>query len=86
MIKISFLYPNSRGGRFDLQYYLEKHMRSSIDLLSVHPGSEVYQSSEALVLARLRSRRILPSVIIFSRVLTISSPPLRRIWGSFAPT
>ena len=38
MIKISFLYPNSRGGRFDLQYYLETHMPSSIDLLSVHPG------------------------------------------------
>jgi uncharacterized protein (TIGR02118 family) len=38
MIKISFLYPNSREGRFDLQYYLEKHMPWSIDLLSVHPG------------------------------------------------
>jgi uncharacterized protein (TIGR02118 family) len=38
MIKISFLYPNSRAGRFDLQYYLEKHMPSSIDLLSVHSG------------------------------------------------
>jgi uncharacterized protein (TIGR02118 family) len=38
MTKISFLYPNSKGGLFDLRYYLEKHMPSSIDLLSIHPG------------------------------------------------
>ena len=38
MTKISFLYPNSKGSRFDLRYYVEKHMPSSIDLLSVHPG------------------------------------------------
>jgi uncharacterized protein (TIGR02118 family) len=38
MTKISFLYPNSNGCRFDLQYYVEKHMPSSINLLSVHPG------------------------------------------------
>jgi uncharacterized protein (TIGR02118 family) len=37
MTKISFLYPNSQGRRFDLEYYVEKHMPSSIDLLSVHP-------------------------------------------------
>lgn len=38
MIRISFLYPNSKDARFDLDYYVEKHMPWSIDLLSVHPG------------------------------------------------
>src|SRR5712691_6701216 len=26
MIKVSVLYPNSAGGRFDVAYYVEKHM------------------------------------------------------------
>ncbi len=38
MIRISFLYPNSRNARFNLDYYVEKHMPWSIRLLSVHPG------------------------------------------------
>jgi uncharacterized protein (TIGR02118 family) len=38
MIRITFLYPNSRNARFDLEYYVEKHMPLSIDLLGVHPG------------------------------------------------
>ena len=38
MTRISFLYPNSKDARFDLDYYMQKHMPWSIDLLSVHPG------------------------------------------------
>ena len=38
MIKISILYPNLTGGRFDFDYYLSKHMPRSIELLSAHPG------------------------------------------------
>jgi uncharacterized protein (TIGR02118 family) len=38
MVKISILYPNARGSRFDLKYYVEKHMPMSIRLLSTHPG------------------------------------------------
>lgn len=38
MIKISILYPNQRGARFDFPYYVEKHMPRSIELLSAHPG------------------------------------------------
>ncbi|QSA96117.1 EthD family reductase [Methylococcus sp. EFPC2] len=38
MIKISILYPNNEGARFDFRYYVERHMPMSIDLLSVHPG------------------------------------------------
>jgi uncharacterized protein (TIGR02118 family) len=38
MIKISILYPNNRGSRFDLRYYVETHMPKSIELLSAHPG------------------------------------------------
>ena len=26
MIKVSVLYPNSAGGRFDIAYYVDKHM------------------------------------------------------------
>ena len=38
MIRISILYPNSKGSRFDLSYYVETHMPMSISLLSAHPG------------------------------------------------
>jgi uncharacterized protein (TIGR02118 family) len=26
LIKVSFLYPNAAGGKFDMKYYLERHM------------------------------------------------------------
>jgi uncharacterized protein (TIGR02118 family) len=38
MTKITILYPNHRGSRFDLRYYIETHMPMSISLLSTHPG------------------------------------------------
>jgi len=38
MTKISILYPNEKGARFDMCYYVETHMPLSIKLLSVHPG------------------------------------------------
>ncbi len=38
MIKISILYPNTKGARFDMRYYTETHMPMSIELLSAHPG------------------------------------------------
>ena len=38
MIKISILYPNQQGARFDMRYYIDKHMPLSIELLSAHPG------------------------------------------------
>ncbi len=38
MIKISILYPNSKGSRFDFSYYIETHMPMSIGLLSAYPG------------------------------------------------
>ena len=54
MIKITFLYPKTEGGRFDLDYYLTKHLELSnevfgpvlrgmeIDrgLSGIEPGSE----------------------------------------------
>jgi uncharacterized protein (TIGR02118 family) len=38
MIKISILYPNLPGSRFDLTYYLNTHMPMSIERLSAHSG------------------------------------------------
>lgn len=38
MIKISILYPNEEGARFDMGYYIETHMPLSIGLLSSHSG------------------------------------------------
>ena len=38
MVRISILYPNSKGSRFDVVYYVERHMPRSIQLLSAHPG------------------------------------------------
>ena len=38
MIKISILYPNREGSRFDFGYYIDRHMPRSIELLSAHPA------------------------------------------------
>lgn len=38
MIKVSILYPNREGARFDFDYYTAKHMPRSIELLGAHPG------------------------------------------------
>lgn len=38
MTRISILYPNEKGSRFDFTYYVETHMPMSIRLLSAHPG------------------------------------------------
>lgn len=38
MVRISILYPNRQGGRFDFPYYVETHMPMSIARLGAHPG------------------------------------------------
>jgi uncharacterized protein (TIGR02118 family) len=38
MVKVSILYPNRQGSRFDFPYYVERHMPRSIELMSAHPG------------------------------------------------
>lgn len=49
MIKISILYPNNKGARFDMRYYVDTHMPLSIELLSGPiPVSRVFQSSTGL--------------------------------------
>ena len=38
MVRISILYPNTKGSRFDMDYYLRTHMPRSIELLRAAPG------------------------------------------------
>ncbi|HEX6613965.1 MAG TPA: EthD family reductase [Rhodanobacteraceae bacterium] len=38
MVKVSILYPNIAGRRFDFDYYASRHMPRSIELLGAHPG------------------------------------------------
>ena len=38
MTKISILYPNRNGSRFDMNYYLNTHMPMSIERLSMAKG------------------------------------------------
>jgi uncharacterized protein (TIGR02118 family) len=38
MTKISVLYPNNNGARFDVRYYLDTHVPRAIEVLSRHPG------------------------------------------------
>ncbi len=38
MVKVSILYPNTPGSRFDFEYYTQRHMPRSIALLGAHPG------------------------------------------------
>lgn len=38
MINVAILYPKMPGARFDIGYYVGRHMPMSIDLLRSHPG------------------------------------------------
>jgi uncharacterized protein (TIGR02118 family) len=38
MVKVSILYPNIPGARFDMDYYLRRHMPMSIENLSASEG------------------------------------------------
>ena len=38
MFKISILYPNNKGARFDLAYYVDTHIPMAIRLLGAHTG------------------------------------------------
>ncbi len=38
MIRISIMYPNLPGSKFDIDYYAKVHMPMSIGLVSAHPG------------------------------------------------
>lgn len=38
MIKVSILYPNLPGERFDFGHYLSAHIPRSVELLGAHPG------------------------------------------------
>ncbi|HEY1387593.1 MAG TPA: EthD family reductase [Ktedonobacterales bacterium] len=38
MIKVSIFYPNTPGARFDMDYYIQRHMPMSIEKLSVAKG------------------------------------------------
>jgi uncharacterized protein (TIGR02118 family) len=38
MVKISMMYPNKEGSRFDMDYYLKTHMPMSIERLGSSPG------------------------------------------------
>ena len=38
MIKISIMYPNTKGTRFDMRYYLDVHMPLAVKALSPHPA------------------------------------------------
>lgn len=49
MIKISILYPNNSGSRFDVGYYFETHMPMAIKLLSPHPGFKGVSVEHGLV-------------------------------------
>lgn len=38
MTKISILYPNAGGSKFDMRYYIDTHMPLAVGFLSAHPG------------------------------------------------
>ncbi len=48
MTKISILYPNQKGARFDMRYYLDTHMPRSIELLSKHCGFQAVSVERAV--------------------------------------
>ena len=48
MVKISILYPNNKGARFDMGYYIDTHMPLAIGLLSAHSGFKVVSVERAL--------------------------------------
>jgi uncharacterized protein (TIGR02118 family) len=38
MINVAILHPRTAGARFDVDYYLDRHMPLSVELLRSHPG------------------------------------------------
>jgi uncharacterized protein (TIGR02118 family) len=38
MTRISIFYPNAKGSRFDMRYYIDIHMPLAVRFLSTHPG------------------------------------------------
>lgn len=38
MIRMSIMYPQTPGGKFDIDYYVDTHMPMSIKLMSPYPG------------------------------------------------
>jgi uncharacterized protein (TIGR02118 family) len=48
MVKISILYPNKKDAHFDMDYYLNKHMPMSIDLLSKHRGFQAVSVEQGI--------------------------------------
>jgi uncharacterized protein (TIGR02118 family) len=38
MVRVTILYPNKKGARFDMRYYTEKHIPMSIKWFSEHSG------------------------------------------------
>ncbi|MFJ1251691.1 EthD family reductase [Cupriavidus sp. CuC1] len=38
MVKISILYPHRKGGRFDMDYYMQRHVPRAVALFGPHPG------------------------------------------------
>lgn len=53
MVKISILYPNTPGSRFDVEYYVNKHMPRAIELQGDIPNytdvSALIQVNEVLL-------------------------------------
>lgn len=38
MVRISIMYPNIKGAKFDVDYYVKTHMPMSINFMKGHPG------------------------------------------------
>jgi len=38
MVKISILYPHHPGARFDVDYFIQRHMPRAIELFRAYPG------------------------------------------------
>ena len=47
MTKVSALYPYSEDARFDMEYYIGKHIPMCVKLFSAHPGYRGVPSNAA---------------------------------------
>jgi hypothetical protein len=68
MVRISFLYPNSKDTHFDFDSYVEKHMPWSIDFSARMRVSEVSRQSGVLATGRVWTSHSWRRAIFFEKL------------------
>jgi uncharacterized protein (TIGR02118 family) len=79
MVKISILYPNNKGSRFNVPYYIETHMPIAIKLLGAHQGFKGVSVEHGL------SGAVPGSELIYIAMCHFLFDSAEDFWAAFTP-